>query len=170
MAKCLVGFMGSGKSSLARLLDEQFIDMDVCLENILEMSITDYFALHGEASFRAAETALLEQLLQGDHVIATGGGVVNSPVNRSLLKQSELVIYLKADFDTLYARLLQDVSQKRPIFLQSSKEELASLFQQRQPYYESVATVTIEVSRLSLDELAQEIKGLGVLSGKETKK
>ena len=104
------------------------------------MSIKDYFDQHGEASFRSAEAQLLSELIDTDLVVSTGGGVVVSPENRKLLTQNADNIYLKADFETLYQRIHQDAEQERPLFLNQSKLRLAADFEQRQAWYEEVAT------------------------------
>ena len=78
MAKVLLGFMGAGKSTIARGLNPDYIDMDALIEECLGMSIADFFAEKGEAAFRQVESEVLADLLQRDQVVSTGGGVVVS--------------------------------------------------------------------------------------------
>lgn len=158
MAKVLLGFMGAGKSTLAAQLDAHFVDMDALLEERLGMSIASYFAEKGEASFRQAEHQLLSELLQTESVISTGGGIVVDPKNRQLLQENAQNIYLKADFETLYQRLLADKKNVRPLFLNHTKEELAAIFQQREAWYHEVATQVVSVSQRSIQEIVEEIK------------
>jgi len=158
MAKVLLGFMGAGKSTIARNLAPDFVDMDTMLEERLGMSIARFFEEKGEAVFRQVEEEVLADLLKTDKVISTGGGIVISPRNRDLLKQNPENIYLKADFETLYQRISADKDNQRPLFLNNSKEDLATIFDERQIWYEEVASQIVDVSRLSPEEIIEELK------------
>ena len=158
MAKVLLGFMGAGKSTIARGLDPDFVDMDALLEDRLGMPIARFFEEKGEAAFRQIEEEVLADLLKTDQVISTGGGIVISPRNRTLLKQNPDNIYLKADFETLYQRISADKDNQRPLFLNNSKEDLAAIFNERQAWYEEVASKVIDVSKLSPEEIIEELK------------
>ena len=158
MAKVLLGFMGSGKTTIARKLDSDFVDIDALLEERLGMSIARFFEEKGEAAFRQLEEDVLVELLKTDKVISTGGGIVISPRNRALLKQNPDNIYLKADFETLYQRILADEDNQRPLFLKNSKEDLAVIFKERQAWYEEVASQIVDVSSLNPDEIIEELR------------
>ena len=158
MAKVLLGFMGAGKSTIARNLASDFVDMDSLLEERLGMSIARFFEEKGEGAFRQVEEEVLADLLKTDKVISTGGGIVISPRNRDLLKQNPENIYLKADFETLYQRISADKDNQRPLFLNNSKEDLAAIFNERQIWYEEVASQIVDVSRLSPEEIIEELK------------
>ena len=158
MAKILLGFMGSGKTTIARKLDPDFVDMDALLEDRLGMPIARFFEEKGEAAFRQVESEILADLLKTDQVVSTGGGVVISPRNRALLKQNPDNIYLKADFEILYQRISADKDNQRPLFLKNSKEELAAIFKERQAWYEEVASQVVDVSSLIPDEIIEELK------------
>ncbi|WP_248035329.1 shikimate kinase [Streptococcus sp. oral taxon 431] len=158
MAKVLLGFMGAGKSTIARGLDPDFVDMDALLEDRLGMPIARFFEEKGEAAFRQIEEEVLADLLKMDQVVSTGGGVVISQKNRALLKQNPDNIYLKADFETLYQRISADKDNQRPLFLNNSKEDLAAIFNERQTWYEEVASKVIDVSKLSPEEIIEELR------------
>ena len=158
MAKVLLGFMGSGKTTIARKLDPDFVDMDALLEGRLGMPIARFFEEKGEAAFRQLEEEVLSDLLKTDKVISTGGGIVISPRNRALLKQNPDNIYLKADFETLYQRISADKDNQRPLFLKNSKEDLLVIFNERQAWYEEVASKVIDVSKLSPEEIIEELR------------
>ena len=158
MAKFLLGFMGAGKSTIARNLAPDFVDMDTLIEERLGMSIARFFEEKGEVAFRQVEEEVLADLLKTDKVISTGGGIVISPRNRALLKQNPDNIYLKADFETLYQRISADKDNQRPLFLNNSKEDLAAIFDERQAWYEEVANKIVDVSSLSPEEIIEELR------------
>ena len=158
MAKVLLGFMGAGKSTIARNLAPDFVDMDTLIEERLGMPIARFFSEKGEAAFRQIEEEVLADLLKTDQVISTGGGIVISPRNRDLLKENSDNIYLKADFETLYQRISADKDNQRPLFLNNSKEDLAAIFDERQAWYEEVASQIVDVSGLSPEEIIEELK------------
>ena len=158
MAKILLGFMGAGKSTIAKALDPDYLDMDALLEQGLDMPIARFFEEKGEEAFRQVESELLAKLVKANRVLSTGGGVVISQRNRDLLKTNSDNIYLKADFDTLYQRISADKDNQRPLFLNNSKEELAAIFQERQTWYEEVASRVLDVTKLSPEEIIEELR------------
>ena len=132
--------------------------MDALIEKRLDMSIANFFAEKGEEAFRQVESEVLADLLKTDRVVSTGGGVVVYQRNRDLLKQNPDNIYLKADFETLYQRIAADQDNQRPLFLNNSKEELARIFQERQAWYEEVASRVLDVTKLSPEEIIEELR------------
>ena len=89
MTKILLGFMGAGKTTVGRLLDPHFYDMDELIVHQIGMSIHDFFVQEGEEAFRKVETKILEDLLENHvNIISPGGGIVLSPYNQTLLKKN----------------------------------------------------------------------------------
>lgn len=158
MAKLLIGFMGAGKTTVGRLLSDQLYEMDDLLTAQIGMPITDFFQQEGEPAFRQLETALLKDLLAlGDVWISPGGGLILSGENRQLLQGHE-VVFLEADFETVYDRIRLDTDHQRPLFLNHSKEEFQAIFDSRQDLYRSLATLTVPVANLTPHQVAQVIK------------
>lgn len=161
MPRVLIGFMGSGKTTIGRLLDPAFADMDALLVQRLEMPISDYFARYDEESFRLQESLLLQELLDGQSsFISTGGGIVLRAENRELLKKNPCNIYLRIDFDRLYQRLVKDSLNERPLFLAKNQDEFRALYEQRLPFYEEVATHVIDVTDKTPEEIVEMIRCL----------
>lgn len=100
MSIILIGFMGAGKSTVAKLLAEEFTDLDKLIEEEIEMPIATFFELFGEADFRKIENEVFELAVQKDIIIATGGGIIENPKNLNVLDRASRVVFLTADFDT----------------------------------------------------------------------
>ncbi|MEE2774254.1 MAG: shikimate kinase [Pseudomonadota bacterium] len=134
-----VGLMGSGKSSIGRRLGEkidiQFVDSDDEIELAAGMTISEIFNKFGEPYFRAGEERVVNRLLSGEpKVIATGGGAFLSERVRSVIDLHGFSIWLKADLDTLWARL--HGKGNRPLLKVSRpKEKLKRLIEERNPIY-----------------------------------
>ena len=141
----LVGLMGAGKSTVGRRLADalgrQFYDSDDEIEKAAGLSISDIFALHGEAEFRRGEQRVLERLLsEPPHVLATGGGAYLNPDTRTLLREHAITIWLNADLETLWRR----VSKRghRPLLkADNPKGVLGRLLDERAPIYEKADIV-----------------------------
>ena len=139
-----VGFMGSGKTTVGRLvaqrLGKPFIDTDQLIED-RHGPIPDIFALQGEAAFRDIEAQVIAECLAGDGaVLALGGGAVETPSVREALAGHE-VVWLRTDFDAALARVHGD--RNRPVL---TDPRLRDRFDARQPFYAQVATRTIDGS------------------------
>ena len=160
MAVVLIGFMGAGKSTIARALNkENFIDLDQAIEQEIGMPIIQFFQEYGEAKFRQIERETLETAVRSGFNVATGGGIVQLVENRDCLKKLKNVVYLKADFETLYERILTDQKNKRPLATQPV-QDVEQLFMQREKFYEEVADIIIETKDKKPEEIIKEIQEL----------
>ena len=158
----LVGFMGSGKTSvgkhLAGRLRYRFEDTDQLLERKAGCTISHIFAAKEEEYFRDLETAVLLDLKSFSHglVISTGGGLPVRKQNRELLKEMGHVVYLKASKDTLMKRLSGDTT--RPLLQgEDPAGKMEKLLHAREPIYEEAAHEIIITDHRSIDEVAERI-------------
>ena len=144
-----VGPMGSGKSTVGRLaavaLRREFADTDEWIEGASGLSVGEIFAREGEAGFRERETAALRALLgPGDRVVATGGGIVSSGANRTLLRAGGLVVLLLASPATLWRRLAPQAGNRPRLAVADPLDVLRRDLEIRGPWYREVAGLTIE--------------------------
>ncbi|WP_310732505.1 shikimate kinase [Paenibacillus sp. 1011MAR3C5] len=152
----LIGFMGTGKSSVSRLLAEKLAwscaDSDAEVERAEGRSISDIFAEDGEQAFRDMESHELSKLLkQHSHtVIATGGGAVLREDNRSAMLQHGFVVALSADPEQIIARVLLDKS--RPLLEGAVRERVYGLLETRKGAYD-FAHLTVDTTELSVEEV-----------------
>lgn len=156
----LLGFMGVGKTTTADLLELPVYDMDQIIEERIGMSIADYFSLVGEPAFRKVETEVLKELLAlpADCLVSTGGGVVKAEFNRQLLLENKANnVLLTASFEVAYERIRQNSQSKRPLFLQNSKEEFETIYQERMALYQGLAATIINTDQLTPEQVARKI-------------
>lgn len=155
-----VGFMGAGKSTVARKIARSCgiasLDMDKYIERVYGKSIPEIFDEGGEDLFRRIETDVLRELSQKDDgmLISCGGGIVKSPENRRLLKSGGMVVHLLVDADEAAARISDKSS--RPLF--NDIESARSLCAERLPLYEEVADFTVPTGGRDLRDVSRQIK------------
>ncbi len=143
----LVGLMGAGKSCvgkrLAASLGLPFVDADREIEEAAGCSISDYFAAHGEKTFRDGERRVIQRLLGNPiHVLATGGGAFMDASTRALIKDKAISVWLKAELDQLLKRIGR--RNDRPLLQNvDPRAKLAELIDQRYPVY-AEADLTVE--------------------------
>ena len=152
MSIILIGFMGAGKSTVAKLLAEEFTDLDKLIEEEIEMPIATFFELFGEADFRKIENEVFELAVQKDIIIATGGGIIENPKNLNVLDRASRVVH----HDTLWKRISMDWQNVRP--LAQDKEAAQLLFEKRMKDYSLVADLTIDVTDKSPEQIAELIR------------
>lgn len=153
---CLIGFMGSGKTTVgaesALLLGYDWVDLDQHIEKNEKTSIAALFASKGEAYFRQLETLYLQKAVEKPCVISTGGGIVVTPQNVEVLKKQR-TFYLNYEFDTLYERIANDAT--RP--LATSYEEVRLRYDARQALYKAASQIQIQCDHKSVEAIVEEI-------------
>ena len=160
----LIGAPGSGKSTvgsaLAERWDVEFRDSDVDIERRTGRSISDIFVDEGEAAFRSLEAVAVEDALgQCAGVVALGGGAITSETIRELLR-AHRVVWLRVGLTAAAARV--GLSRDRPLLVGNVRSTLLRLMQQRAPWYESVASLTVDTDDKDIDAVVDEIVlGLG---------
>ena len=156
----LTGFMGSGKTTVGKVLADflgcPFMDLDDLIVKKAGKSIPEIFAEDGEPAFRQLEARLLRQTVEkyteNTVVLALGGGAVTAPASAALLREKTVCIYLRASLETLLQRL-EGETAGRPL----ADASLAARLAAREPLYEQTAHVIIDTDGLSPDEVADEI-------------
>jgi shikimate kinase len=164
----LIGFMGTGKSAVGRLLAVQDawprFDTDQMIATALKMPISEIFTRLGEERFREEETALLKKLeIVQPSIIVTGGGAVMRSENVARLRELGSVVCLTADPATLLERLGR--RSNRPLLqTENPAETMQTLLREREPFYQQAADFMVDTSSLSHDQVAQSIRDVLALS------
>lgn len=188
MILSLCGFMGCGKSTVGRNLAafvySDYIDLDNYIESKLGISVSEFFALNGEAAFREAERAALEEILNGygschctgesapedlkmkrhdNLIISLGGGAPTYPPTAKLIKERTFCVYLNASREALFKRLSKN-SAKRPVLQGKQGEELMAaideLVSRREGCYKEVSQMELCSSSLSIVQLTERLSKL----------
>ena len=154
----LVGFMGSGKSTVGKILAErlgmQFIDLDEEIEKQEGMKIKDIFKEKGEKYFRELERKKLEEIIQKDGlVVSTGGGLGANFENMEKMKKTGKVTWLDVSLDTVFKRCGKD--ENRPL-LNMPYEKLEKLFNERKDVYK-LSDIHINVENKTPQQIVEEI-------------
>lgn len=157
----LIGFMGSGKSSVGRRLAGRlgfhFVDTDALIVRRANQPIAEIFAQRGEEHFRREERLALESLRGARRrVIATGGGIVLNAENVALLRDLAFVVWLRASEETIFERVSR--TDKRPLLrTENPRETIRTLLAARLPLYEKAAHFAVETSAQPHAEIAEAI-------------
>ncbi len=157
----LVGMMGSGKTSIGRLvakyLDWPFLDADAVLVERVGCSIADMFSDRGEQWFRDTESEVLSELAQSlvPSVLSVGGGAVLRQSNRDVLRRASLVIWLRASPETLIERIGSQVG--RPLLAEDPQGRIRRLTEERSAIYLDGAHEVIDVDDLRMHQVAELI-------------
>ena len=156
----LIGFMGSGKTTIGKRLACQFgwtfLDSDVLIQEKEHCTIAEIFAKNGEGYFRKCEKSVLAEIAELERVVlATGGGLPVGEENWEILHQRFFTVYLKADFDELFLRITGDST--RPLLQKyPTRKHLKELYLSRLSWYEK-AHVIIDTTQKKLERIIGEI-------------
>jgi shikimate kinase len=161
----LIGYRGSGKSTVARLVAERmglpWIDADEEIERRAGRTIREIFARSGEEAFRDLETAVVSSLAAGpDHIVALGGGAVLREQNRQAIGASGQVVWLRAQAQTLLARIQADATTaaRRPnLTAAGGPAEIEQLLAVRTPVYAACADFVVDVDDMPPEQVAASI-------------
>ncbi len=157
----LIGFMGSGKTSVGRLVAQrlgfQFVDTDSLVVDRVGLSIAEIFAQHGEPWFRAQESAALRSLdFLNRVVVSTGGGIVLHAENREFLRELGFVVWLTASEEIIFERVSRN--KKRPLLqTDDPRATVHELLEHRRPLYTEAAQFTLDSTHLTHDTAAEAV-------------
>lgn len=162
----LVGYAGSGKSSLAKRLSRKMgvkqLDTDKLVEEREGASVADIFFYQGEEYFRHAERSVVEELVATGYegIVATGGGLPTWGDNMARMNELGYTVYLRRSPEQILSRLSDYGREKRPMFRGKSDEELLSFMHehiaQREPYY-AQAKMVVDCDTMSDDDVVSHI-------------
>lgn len=168
----LVGMMGVGKSTVGRRLAQRlgcgFVDADTAIEEAAGCTISEFFARHGEAEFRAGERRVIQRLLEGaPKVLATGGGAFMDAETRRCVREHGVSIWLRADIDVLLRRVGR--RGNRPLLAQGDPREiLEKLLAARNPVY-AEADFAVDSDdgphEAVVERIVSELRQRGLLEG-----
>ncbi|WP_102027042.1 shikimate kinase [Salirhabdus sp. Marseille-P4669] len=155
---CLIGFMGSGKTTigkeLAKALQVRYFDTDLEIERWKERKIPLIFEIEGENAFRTYEKEMLQRMPNENAVIATGGGIVENSDNRATLRNCFFVIHLNPTFEDIEDRLRND--ETRPLWNQDRDAKL-KLFHYRKNLYVECADIVIDIHKQTVAQTVENI-------------
>ena len=157
----LIGMMGSGKSTLASLLSKKtnipVYDIDREIEKIMELSIKDFFNKYGEKRFRMIETSFFNEMIKVNQgIYSTGGGIVESKINRDALKNNGFTIFLDCSIDVIINRIGDNI-KSRPLLSSNYKIELGEIYESRKDKYKESAHLTINTDKYSKEIIVEKI-------------
>lgn len=156
----LIGFMGSGKTTVGKLLAEKlektFIDLDEEIVKYTKISIPQFFEQYGEDEFRKVELKLLKDLPIENLIISTGGGIIVREENIQFMLDNGELFYLETEIEEVYQRIHTDTN--RPNAVNKTVDDLQRLFLSRKEFYEK-AEYIIKTENKTPTEVSEEIIG-----------
>lgn len=161
----LIGYRCTGKTTIARRLSEKlgwgYLDADVKLTEDYGMTIADMVRKEGWAGFRKKEKSVLQEIsTYTGHAIATGGGVILDPENVEMMKESGVVVWLKASPETIYLRMTNDrmtESQRPSLTDKKLEQEIRETLNERTPLYEGAMNFSVETDCHTIEAVEQQV-------------
>lgn len=157
----LLGYMGTGKTSVGRVLAEMLgldvVDTDDVIVAKEGISINEIFAKHGEEYFRQVEARVVAELAEGEPVIIScGGGVPLREENRSIIKENGISVLLTASAETIYQRIKND--DQRPLLKDNmTVEHIQDMLNKRKAAYEEASIIVVDTENKSIGDICVEI-------------
>ncbi|AYO30715.1 MAG: 3-dehydroquinate dehydratase [Thermoanaerobacteraceae bacterium] len=156
----LIGFMATGKTSVGKktagILNMDFVDTDLLIEESLGLTVPEIFAKFGENYFREKESQIVQEVANKNNtVVATGGGIVLNPGNMKALGSTGIIFWLKAPVELIYERVKND--GYRPLAYNKSIKDIEDMYKKRYNLYEKYNDFSIDVSGKSVENIAGEI-------------
>ena len=158
----LIGFMGTGKTAVGRVLAErsgkEFIEQDSLVEQKAGKPIPQIFKQDGEVRFRELEIAVTKEVSDMENVvIACGGGVVLNRINIDRLRKECLIVYLTASPEVILKRTSGDENERPLLQVADRALHVKDLLRFRKPFYERAADIKIDTSKLNINSIADKI-------------
>jgi len=161
----IIGFMGAGKTTIARALakklNRKYIELDNMIESEAGKTINEIFLQDGEISFRELEIEITKNISNGENqIIACGGGIILNQINIDRLSKNSVIIYLAVSPEELLTRV-EGTEAIRPLLnIDSNGLCVSELLRFRKPIYEKCADITIDTTELDVESVVEELENI----------
>ena len=158
----LIGFMGTGKTAVGKVLTEklgkEFVELDPLIEQKAGKPIPEIFKQGGEIAFRELEIEVTKEVAEKKNVvIACGGGVVLNKINIDRLRKESLIVYLTASPKIILKRTSNDAEERPLLKVANPTLTIQQLLRFRKPFYERAADIKINTSKLDISSIVEQI-------------
>jgi len=158
----LIGFMGTGKTAVGKVLAEKlgrsFVELDLLIEQKAGKAISEIFQQEGEIVFRELEIEITREVSKGrDLVVACGGGIVLNKINVDRLKENAIIVYLTASPGVILKRVANEEGQRPLLEVDNPVLTIREMLRFRDPFYKRTADIIINTSRLDINSAAELI-------------